>query len=260
MTMRRTAVRPLVPAATLLCAMLAASSVPLAAQAADPARIVSSDDTSSTSPRAASGPGLKADYKFEGSLTSSVKGAPRLRNVGKGNFFRRERVPGEGRTRVLVFPKGNGLKVQTKGLIPSKQYSVVMQFRLVTAGKDTYARVLNPTLPADDNDSGLYLYNRRLVWYDSGDNNGMPRTVAPKKYVEVAFTRNANGTIRVYVNGRPDISYADDDNQAVIQNHLLRFFIDNSNNEESKGAVSRIRLYNDALAAKRVKQIYNQGH
>ncbi len=259
MTMRRVAVRLLAPTVTILCATLAAACLPLAAQAA-PARTVSSDVAPAISPRASSGPALKADYRFEGDLRSSVKGAPRLRNVGEGNVFRRQRVPGEGRTRVLVFPQGNGLKVQTKGLIPSQHYSVVMQFRLAAAGMATYARILNPTLPADDNDNGLYLYNRRLVWYDSGANNGMPRTVAPKKYVEVAFTRNAAGKIHVYVNGQPDITYADGDEQAVIQNHLLRFFVDNSNSEESKGAVSRIRLYNDALAAKRVKRIYNQGH
>jgi hypothetical protein len=161
---------------------------------------------------------------------------------------------------VLVFPKGNGLKVQTKGLIPSTHYSVVIQLRLVTAGKPKYARILNPTLPADDNDNGLYLYNRHLVWYDGGSNAGKASTVAPKKYVEVAFTRNEGGKLHVYANGQPDISYADGDEQAVIQNHLLRFFVDNSNDEESKGAVSRIRLYNDALTAKKVKRIYDQGH
>ena len=69
-----------------------------------------------------------------------------------------------------------------------------------------------------------------------------------------------DGRIRVYANGEPDIKHADVDAQAVIQNHLLRFFVDNSNDETSKGAVSRIRLYNDALTAKKVKRIYQQGH
>ncbi len=258
MAMKRTSARLL--ATTTLCAGLAAAGLPLAAQATAPAHTVSSDVASSTSSRAAVGPDLRADYRFEGNLKSAVKGAPRLRHVGHGNFFRRERVPGEGRTRVLVFPKGNGLKVPIRGLIPAKRYSVVMQFRLASAGTDAYARILNPTLPADDNDNGLYLYNDYLVWYDGVGNDGTPGTVAPKKYVEVAFTRNAAGKIRAYVNGQPDISYADADQQAVIQNHLLRFFVDNSNNESSRGGVSRIRLYDDALNAKRVLRIYNQGH
>ena len=123
-----------------------------------------------------------------------------------------------------------------------------------------YARTPNPTLPADDNDNGLYLNNNFLDWYDDDDFAGTVGTVKPGKYIEVAFTRNTDGKIRVYANGEPDIKYADADAQAVIQNHLLRFFVDNSNDETSKGAVSRIRLYNDALTAKKVKRIYQQSH
>ena len=248
--MRRTVTRLLAPTATTLC-LLGAAALPLAAQA---------DAASTTSHRAGGGPKLKADYMFDGNLKSSVSGAPRLRNVGIGNVFHRDRVPGEGRTKVLKFPNGSGLKVHTKGLIPSSHYSVVMQFRLATAGTDEYARILNPTLPADDNDNGLYLYNNYLDLYDETDFQGTIGTVTPEKYVEVAFTRNTDGKIRVYANGEPDIRHADIDAQAVIQNHLLRFFVDNSNDETSKGAVSRIRLYNDALTAKKVKRIYQQGH
>jgi hypothetical protein len=237
--------------ATTLCVLVAVAAFPFTAAA---------DGASSTPSRAVSGAKLKADYRFEGNLKSSVSGAPRLRNVGIGNIFHRERVPGEGRTRVLRFPNGSGLKVHTSGLIPSKHYSVVMQFRLATAGTDVYARILNPTLPADDNDNGLYLYNDHLIWYDEGDVEGSLGTVAPAKYVEVAFTRKTTGKLRTYVNGQPDITYTETDNQAVIQNHLLRFFVDNSNDESSKGAVSRIRLYNDALTAKKVARIYSRGH
>src|SRR4051812_4360945 len=101
----------LAPTATTLCVLFAVATLPLTAQAGA---------ASSTPSRAASGATLKADYRFEGNLKSSVSGAPRLRNVGIGNVFHRERVPGEGRTRVLKFPNGSGLKVHTAGLIPSK--------------------------------------------------------------------------------------------------------------------------------------------
>jgi hypothetical protein len=235
-------------APTAAAALIAAATVPLPAQAAAPRA------------KAGSSAVLKADYTFDGNLKSSVSGAPRLRNVGDGNTFVRNRVPGEGRTKVLKFPNGNGLKVHTKGLIPSKHYSVVLQFKLATAGTDAYARILNPTLPTDDNDNGLYLFNNYLVWYDDGDVSGTAGTVTPATYVEVAFTRNTAGKIRVYVNGQPDITYVDADNQAVIQNHLLRFFVDNSNGESSQGSVSHIRLWNDALTAKKIAKIYADGH
>ncbi len=247
--MRRPVTRLLAPTATTLCVLLGAATLPLTARA----------DAATPSARAG-GAKLKADYRFEDNLKSSVSGAPHLRNVGIGNTFVRNVVSGEGRTKVLKFPRGSGLKVHTKGLIPSKHYSVVMQFRLASAGTDEYARILNPTLPADDSDNGLYLYNSYLVWYDDDDISGTEGAVPPEKYVEIAFTRNTAGKIRTYVNGEPDINYTEADAEAVIQNHLLRFFVDNSNDETSKGAVSRIRLYNDALTAKKVKRIYKQGH
>jgi hypothetical protein len=237
------------PTALLASVLLAAAVLPGAAEASGSARA-----------QRAGGPTLVADYQFNGDLKSSVKGAPRLRNIGHGNVFHRENVPGEGRTKVLRFPLGNGLKANTKGLIPSKHYSVVVQFRFNVTGTQGYARLLNPTLPADDNDNGLYVYDDYLTWYDGGSNDGTAGTISPNTYVEVAFTRNANGKVRAYVNGEPDITYADADKQAVIQNHVLRFFKDNSNDEEAKGAVSRIRLYDDALSAKRVHAIYAKGH
>lgn len=248
--MRRNVTQLLAPTAITLSVLLTAATLPGGAAQASGA---------GTTQRAG-GAQLVADYKFNGNLKSSVKGAPRLRNVGDGNDFVVNRVPGEGRTKVLKFPAGNGLKVHTLGLVPSKHYSVVMNFRLASAGTDAYARVLNPTLPADDNDNGLYLFNDYMVWYDDGDVSGTEGSVTPEKYIEIAFTRNTAGKIHVYVNGQPDISYADADKQAIIQNHLLRFFVDNSNDETSKGTVSRIRLWNDSLTAKKVKRIYNQGH
>jgi hypothetical protein len=249
--MMRRALTMLTPAATTACVLLAAVAVPVSAEASGGVP---------GSARAAGGAKLVADYRFDGDLKSSVSGAPRLRNIGKGNVFRRNTVPGEGRTKVLRFPSGNGLKAETAGLIPSKHYSVVLQFKLASAGTEAYARILNPTLPADDDDNGLYLYNDFLVWYDETDVPGTFGAVTPGEYVEVAFTRSATGKIRVYVNGQPDISYVDADKQAIIRNHVLRFFKDNSNDESSAGKVSRIRLYDDTLTAKRVARIYDQGH
>ena len=241
--------RVVVFTATAACALLTAASLSSAGAPGAPHE------------RAGSAPVLKADYRFNGNLKSSIKGAPRLRNVGEGNTFVVSRVPGEGRTKVLKFPNGNGLEVDTDGLVPSKRYSVVMTFKLASAGTDDYARILNPTLPADDNDAGLYLYNDYLLWYQAtGGINGTEGRVTAGKFIEVAFTRSGGDRLRVYIDGQRDISYLDTEQFGVIQNHSLRFFVDNSNNETSAGKVARIRLWNDALSAKKVKKIYNQGH
>lgn len=190
--------------------------------------------------RVGSATGLRADYRFDGNLKSSVKGAPRLHNLGDGNSFVISRVPGEGRTQVLKIPHGNGLEVDTGGLIPSKRYSVVMNFRLAGARTEAHGRIRNPALP--------------------GGVDGTKGRVTAGKFVEVALTRSPGGRLRVYVDGRRDLSYLDTEGLGVVRHHRLRFFFDSSHADTSAGRVSRIRLWSDALSAKKVKKLYNQGH
>lgn len=250
--MRRRPALLMIPTAVALGALLAGAGVPLAAGAPAPHR-------AEAAARVVEAPKPVADYLFEGNLRSSIKGAPALRSVGAGNKFLTMIVTGEGRTKVLSFPEGNGLALRTTGLVAADSYSVVLQIRLASAGVEEYARILNPTRAADDNDNGLYLLGDHLSWYDGGSTAG-PGVVPARKYVEVAFTRSSTGSLRVYLNGRLDITSTDVDDQAVIQDGKLRFFVDNANGEDTAGLVSRIRVYRGVLSAAKVKKVYDAGH
>nr|MDQ2730879.1 hypothetical protein [Armatimonadota bacterium] len=102
-------------------------------------------------PGSLSAQNLKADYRFDNTLASSVKGAPALVNLGE-NTFSTETVNGQPHP-VLRFAEGNGLSLApTTGVIPSDTYSIIVLFRFATT--TGYRRIIdfkNATM-----DQGLY--------------------------------------------------------------------------------------------------------
>ena len=209
---------------------------------------------------------LKADYRFEGNLKSSVLGAPQLQNIGVGNSFKTNRVPGSGKTKVLRFLEGNGVVADTSKLAPSGSYSVVVEFRMdeinpLSTGQ--FFRVLNSNPLGAGVDSGLYV-NSKVLDFITPDSHLGESFFRPDVYKEVAFTRaGATKQVRAYANGSPDLTYTDTNDDAVIQQDTLQFFKDNSDvngEEESAGAVARIRIYNNTLSKDQVKRIYKKGH
>jgi hypothetical protein len=75
---------------------------------------------------------LRAEYRFQGDLASEIASAPDLANIGQGNSFASERINGLGLQSVLRFPEGNGLSLNTTGLVNPTNNSVVMVFRLAS--------------------------------------------------------------------------------------------------------------------------------
>ena len=206
-------------------------------------------------PAAAPGAGtLKADYQLEGNRSSSAAcvTAPALTDVGPGsNAFATESVDG-GANGVLTFPAGNGLRLNTAGLIPQDRYTVIMQFRLADVGNsgDMYRRLLafdGPNPPVSD--SGFYVNVGSLDFYvKPADHLEATPTVAPNQYVDVAMTRDSTGVVRVYNNAALRVSYDDSaSNVGFLAGNSIIFFKDNLG-EESAGAVARIRVYDDALS------------
>lgn len=195
---------------------------------------------------------LKADYLLEGNHSSSCGSAPSLVDVGPGsNAFGTESVDGSPNG-VLTFPAGNGVRLNTAGLIPQNRYTVIMQFRLADAGSvsDRYRRLLafdGPDPPVSD--SGFYVNIGSLDFYVKPSDNLEPTpTVGANQFVNVAITRDAAGVVNVYNNGALRFSYGDGgSNIGFLAGNSLEFFRDNLG-EESAGAVARIRVYDDALS------------
>jgi len=196
-----------------------------------------------------------ADYRFQNSLASSVAGAPRLRNLnGIGiNTFGTENVDGRNRT-VLQFPVGNGLRLgNATSIVAPNRYTIAIKFRFDEV--DGYRRVvaLKPdSHPASD--TGLYVNDSDLVWYNRAQAD--LDDIGADQWVTVVLTRSANGVTRGYVGPDRVFAFVDSYNRARIDpNRIIRFFRDDENDEESSGAVARIRLWDVVLTADQVARL-----
>lgn len=203
---------------------------------------------------------LKANYQFQGNLTSAVAGAPDLTDLGAGNRFALEEVDGISRS-VLTFPKGNGLSLATAGLVDPENHSVVMLFRLADVSR--YRRILDFANSTSDN--GLYNLDGHVALYGSDEPRRVPLSqgaVFDDSYAQVVLTNAAvSGGARettVYVNGALAAA-ARTSKGFDLGPGVLRFFKDNvsgpAGGEESAGAVACILVYDGALTADEVGQV-----
>ena len=86
--------------------------------------------TAFVGPQPAAAATVTGDYRFQGSLASSVGTAPDLVDIGKGaSDFADEDVHGDVRT-VLRFSRGTGLSLSpAAGAIDSHEYTIEVLFR-----------------------------------------------------------------------------------------------------------------------------------
>lgn len=196
-------------------------------------------------------PRVVADYRFGGNLNSSVAGAPRLRNVsdGKANAFVKEVVDGTRRT-VLRFPEKNGLRLpNATSIVRATKYTIAVRMRFDSVL--AYNRIIS--FDGAVNDTGLYVYNGLLSPYPYPIDYSADPVIEDDEWVDVVLTRTAEGRLRGYVDGALQFDVQDTNPMSVIVDPFeLGFFRDNSNREESSGAVSRIRIWNGPLTAAQV--------
>ena len=194
-------------------------------------------------------PVLKADYKFKGNRNSSVAGAPALFNVGPGaNTFATENVDGVDRI-VLRFPSANGVELRNAtSVIPADRYTIAIKMRFDdTSG---YRRLVNFVLPGGAADRGLYNLAGDLSLSPVVFGTGSP--IDPDEWVNVVLTRSQGGRLRGYVDGALEFDTTAPAEAKTGSADILRFFRDNSDRQESSGAVSRIRLYNATMTPAQV--------
>jgi hypothetical protein len=207
-------------------------------------------------PRSGSHPGSETGWRLDGTHASSVGSPPDLVDIGPGtNAFATEVVNGVSRT-VLTFPMGNGLSLSpVSSLIPRDHYTIAMRFGLDVID---YNRRLIDFFDGQS-DCGVYDYFGHLIVYCGAEGSG---SMLAGTWVEVVLTRDTAGNVAGYVDGAPRLSFVDDGHVAVVDaNDTLRFFRDNectagACDEDSAGAVARIRLWDDALTADEVAALY----
>jgi hypothetical protein len=194
---------------------------------------------------------LKADYRFNNTLASSVAGAPSATNIATlgPNGFTTETVRGSP-GRVLTFPQGNGVQISTAGVIPVSAYTIVVVFRFSDIGG--YRRIID--FKSGTSDRGLYDLNGQLVFYSTASGSQSPPPITPSAhgdpYHEVALSRSSSGLVIGTVDGVEQFQFQDTNGDAVIDpGQALRFFKDDAvvPGEQSGGAVANIRLYDRPL-------------
>lgn len=187
--------------------------------------------------------GLVADFRFQNTLADHLGIAPdlipALPDDAEGGFAT-ESVDGVERI-VRLFGYGGGFVLDVDGLLGSDVYTVALVMRFnETSG---YRRILDTLGGTSDN--GFYVLGGSLVLYPTlTDRAGNEFTT---EWHQVVVTRNAAGTVSAYLNGTPVFSVQDEDLALPInEDRTLRFLVDDAY-EDSKGAVARIRVWNEAL-------------
>lgn len=192
---------------------------------------------------------VTADYRFESSLADSVGAATELTAIGApGAVFIDEAVLGQTRP-VLTFDRGGGLELTPASVAIGSEYTIELVFRFDRL--EGYAKILDFNNATAD--SGLYSLDGRMDFFPVA--TGLGTVVEVDSYARVVLTRDATDNVVAYVNGARQLSFRDTGDIAVIDaNNTLRIFSDDTvtADEDSGGAVSRIRLYDGPLSASAV--------
>jgi len=174
-------------------------------------------------------------------LSSSVPGAPDLVALDGGSYVQAD-VNGVPST-VFQFEYDTGFSLDTSGVIPNSEYTIVLLFEFDTV--DTWHKVLDFTERVRD--SGFYVLNHDIYFNLLHPYAGDP-AIVPDYYVQLVLTRVASGTVTIYLDGVEKTSFQDsymgEDDLAVAANPLYLFIDDiwEGGTESSGGSVARIRF------------------
>ncbi len=187
---------------------------------------------------------LCADYRLENTLASTDGKAPALAPLGD-NAFAREEVGGAVRP-ALRFPKGSGLAITpATAVVAGDAYTIIIEFRFDET--ESWRRIID--FRNATTDEGLYSKDGRLEFYSIAI--GKEVVIKPNTWVQVMLTRNRFGKVVGYVDGKPQFAFTDTEKRALPDAaNTLRFFRDDGD-EQSAGAVARIRIYGGALTTAR---------
>jgi hypothetical protein len=200
---------------------------------------------------------LVADYN-NGSLTSSVAGAPDLATVGTGTAVASEQVVSHLPTQnVITFTAGSGLALNPMSqILPSSgAYTIAMTARITATSIDGYSKLID--FANGTSQYGVYVDHNTLGFYNYV---GAPTTQVVATYGEIVLTRDASGTLAGYYDSALQFSANDSVFQwgLIDASDKLRLFLDDflgGANEQSGGAVARIRIWTDALTAAEVARL-----
>lgn len=145
---------------------------------------------------------------------------------------------------VLAFDAGEGVRILDATGVLGAEYTIVMLFRFESVS--SWRRLID--FKNRSTDWGLYSYYGNLNFYSIRTGTG--GAITPSSYVQVALTRNAQGSQQGYVNGLLDIEFTDTGSHSLLgEDGILSFFQDDTvvGGEHAAGAVARIRIWDAPL-------------
>lgn len=200
---------------------------------------------------------LIGDYRFDDNLSSSIPGAPPLNEISPPGTYSTATVHGAA-DRVLSWPEGGGLQLPQSALSSPSTYSTIVTFAFDDVSY--YRRILAFDTYANDSDYGVYDLDGTLGFYDGViDPFGSSTVFQNGVFTDVAFTRTAGGRVGLFADGALQVAYQDSGLYSVVQSDGLRYFKDDTSNENGSGRVARIRVYDGALTDAQVAEIQQNG-
>jgi hypothetical protein len=175
--------------------------------------------------RPASAQKLVRDYQFKQSFKDSAEQGPELKpldgKLNAGNY---------------TFDAGQGLELSKTGV--TDHYTIELKFRFDKV--DDWQKIIDFKKRSSDN--GVYAYMGMLQFYDIGIGGDLQ---AGQEY-EIRLERDkATRSVKGSVNGMKVFEFVDNEDHAVFADETAFFFADdtNTNDEQSAGAVTRIRIW-----------------
>ena len=198
---------------------------------------------------------LKADYRLENTLTSSVGSAPALTAApahpctGNGPNSFSTATFGSRKVPIVDFQQDGGLIGPAAGVIPSGSYSIVVLFQFSSAHDGAWRRVID--LSGGTSDVGLYVHPSDVLDFYPTALVGTT-LFTNDTWHQVVVTRNAStNVVSAYLDGTPNGTFTDTSSIALATANTT-FFQDNLTGgsvcESPDGSAARIRLYNGALS------------
>ena len=198
-----------------------------------------------------SGQILKADYNFQGNLTSSVGSPPNLIDlVGSGqNSFAVDIVDGYTR-QTLRFPFNSGVALfNSNTVVPNSAYTMVVLFKFDNlTGYRRIGDFKNGT-----SQTGAYLLNGRFEAEATTTTALLAGT-----FFQAVIVRESNGHVRAYRDGVLRVDIANDNGLYQIStDNVLRFAQDDFifGGEASAGNLARLRLYDAPMTTTQVSAL-----
>ena len=199
---------------------------------------------------------LRADYRFQDSLASSIGTAPSLEVVGPGSAFATEAV-GTTSRRVFTWPEDTGLRLPNAISVLTNgpgRYTIAMLLRLDDV--ENYAKLIDYA-NLTGTSAGVYAVDRDLEAYPHGS-VGDQDALVENRYVQIVITRDSTRLVRLYADGVLNTQATDTDDypHELSPQNVLHFFLDDDDgSEESAGAIARLRIWDDAMTSEQIASL-----